>query len=321
MGIFSSIGKAFKNVFSGIMKVFAPILEPLGKLMNSKLGKAIMIGLSIFTLGTAMIAGAGAFTAAQAAGQGFISAFVEGGKAFLGTLVGKGGEKAAEGAGKVAAQTSEGILQTGETLGALEGGAGAVIEGATQAATQSGGALAEGASTMAATSAGQGGAGAIQGSGGMGGIAELPVPAGVDPALQASTGIAPATTGAEAASGAVEAAGAGGWLDKAKSAASSFADFAKSEGGGQVVGSLIQGAGNYYTEKDRQEFEDRIRRQWGKGEGDAGIRNIRAAGGRASDMQAPTGVPAAGRNVASEGGGRPYFDRAYGAGAPVPAGG
>lgn len=318
MGIFSSIGKAFKSVFDGIMKVFEPILEPLAKLMNSKLGKAIMIGLSIFTLGTAMVAGAGAFSAAQAAGQGFISSFVEGGKVFLQTLVGKGAEKGAD----AAAQAGEGIMKTGETVAGLEGGAGAIIEQGSQAVTEGAGALTE-AATSGSGAFGPGATGdmpmrAVTAGGEASGAgAMLPAEAAATGAGQASTGVAPAVTGAETGGQAIQATADAGWLSKAKDAASGFVDYAKSEGGGQVVGSLISAAGNYYTEKDRQEFEDRVRRQWGKGTGDEGIRNIRAAGGRASNLDAPTGVPAAGRATAREGGGRPYFDRAYGAGAPA----
>jgi hypothetical protein len=327
MGIFSGIGKAFKSVFKGIAKVFEPILKPLGKLMNSKLGKAIMIGLSIFTLGSAMVAGYGAFTAAQAAGQGFVSAFVEGGKVFLQTLVGKGPEAADKLAGPTV-EGAQGAMQTGETLSALEGGAGAVVEAGTTAATPTGalpgastmsqgGALSEGASTMAAVSPGQAGAGSgVAGSGGMGGMPDLPVPAGTDPALQASTGIAP-TTAPGGGSSAIEAGAELGWLDKAKNAAKGFAEYSTSEGGGQVVGSLIQGVGNYYTEKDRQEFEDRIRRQWGKGTGDAGIRNIREGGARVGQLPAPSAhdIATAGRTTAQGGQNRPYFDRPYGAAA------
>jgi hypothetical protein len=319
MGIFSGIGKAFKSVFKGIMKVFAPILKPLGKLMNSSLGKAIMIGLSIFTLGTAMVAGYGAFaatSAAQAAGTasgGFVAAFVEGGKAFLSTLVGKGAEEGA----KTAAAGAEGAVQGIETAGIIEGGAGAAIEGATQATASTGGALAEGAA----------GSGAF-GPGATGDVMSRAVTSGAEGAsgagamLPEMAGDAAKVADLTAKTGATIPEVELGWLGKAKEAAGKFADYSTSEGGGQVVGSLISAAGNYYTEKDRQEFEDRIRRQWGKGEDDAGIRNIHAGGQRAANLKAPTGVPAAGRATAREGGStRPYFDRAYGAGAPAPAGG
>ena len=75
----------------------------------------------------------------------------------------------------------------------------------------------------------------------------------------------------------------GGWLSNAKEAAGKFLN---SEGGGNIVGSLIEGAGNYYTEKDRQEFQDRIRRQWGD-KGDAGIQSMRDTEARVGRLQAP----------------------------------
>jgi hypothetical protein len=94
-----------------------------------------------------------------------------------------------------------------------------------------------------------------------------------------------------------------------------------SEGGGQVVGSLIKGAGNYYTEKDRQEFEDRIRRDWMQGDKSEGVRNIRDQSARLGDMPTPSaqGVAAASGRTANANTQRPMFDRTYGA--PAPAGG
>lgn len=319
MGFLSDVWKGVKNVFKGILKVFEPILKPLGKLMNSSFGKALMIGLSIFTLGSAMVAGYGAFTAAQAAGQGFISAFVEGGKVFLSTLTGMGGKDAAgagaEGASaavegaqasQAATEASNLAVQAGGTP-ELVGQAGQAAEAAS-AATQ-GGALSQAeAATQAATSAGQG-AGAVQGTGGMGGMPNLP-PAAGDAAKAAEL----AKTGGSAAQ---QATAGGGWLEKAKNAGKAFGEFASSEGGGQVVGSLIQGVGNYYTEKDRQEFEDRIRRDWMSGSKSQGVRDARAQSARVGQLQAPDaqGIARASRSTANEGGQRPYFQRPYGAGA------
>jgi hypothetical protein len=316
MGFFSKIWKGVKNVFGGILKIFEPILKPLGKLLNSSLGKAIMIGLSIFTLGSAMVAGYGAFTAAQAAGQGFISAFVEGGKVFLSTLTGMGGKEGATGATAAdpgvidAAQVSQATTEA-SNLAVQAGGSPELVGQAGQAAEAAsaatqGGRLAQAeAATQAATSAGQG-AGAVQGTGGMGGMPNLPAGAGDEAAMAALK------TGSGGVQNAVEATG---WLEKAKNAGKAFGEFAKSEGGGQIVGSLIQGAGNYYTEKDRQEFEDRIRRQWGMGTKDAGIRNIRDASARVGQMPIPSAqdIARTSRTTAQEAGGRPYFERSYGA--------
>jgi hypothetical protein len=142
----------------------------------------------------------------------------------------------------------------------------------------------------------------------MGGMPNLPPGAGDEAAMAAlKTG----------SGGAQQATAGGGWLEKAKSAGKAFGEFASSEGGGQVVGSLIQGAGNYYTEKDRQEFEDRIRRDWMSGDKSAGVRDARAQSARAGRLQTPDaqGIARASRAAANEGGGRPFFQRPYGAGA------
>lgn len=322
MGIFSDIWKGVKNVFKGIMKVFEPILKPLGKLLNSKLGKALMIGLSIFTLGSAMVAGYGAFTAAQAAGQGFISSFVEGGKVFLQTMVGKGGEKAAEGAGQTATAAADQAAMASQT-----GSMNPALLPEAQGAIDSAAALAEG-------SAGSGAFGPAQAldqpmravtsgaEGASGAGAMLPPDAGglsQSAGEVARTGV-PAVTGTpgtEAVGGAIESTAGKGWLEKAKDMGKSFAEYSTSEGGGQVVGSLIQAGGQYLTEKDRQEFEDRVRRDWMKGAGSSGVRDVRAASGRVAGMRAPSAqdIARAGRATAREGGQRPYFERAYGAGA------
>lgn len=322
MGIFSSIGKAFKSVFKGIMKVFSPILKPLGKLMNSSLGKAIMIGLSIFTLGTAMVAGYGAFSASMAASNGFIASFVEGGKVFMGSLLGKGADEASTALAEGGAQT--GSLAAEQAGIAAQSGSmnPALLEGG-QSAIDAGGALAEGASgSMAfgpepagdvmnmATSAG-GGAEGMAGSGSFGPGGGIPEAAGEAAQVAELT---------SSGGGVLQEAG-GGWLDSIKEgAANMFKEdgFLRSEGGGQVAGALISGVGNYYTEKDRQEFQDRIRRSWGD-PNNAGVRSIRASGQRAANLPAPTGVPAKGRATARNdpGATRPYYDRQYGASAPA----
>jgi hypothetical protein len=80
MGLFSSIWKGVKNVFSGIMKVFAPILKPIGKILNTGWGKAIMLAMSVFTLGGSLLAGGQTFM--QTAGS-FMDKFIAGGKEFI----------------------------------------------------------------------------------------------------------------------------------------------------------------------------------------------------------------------------------------------
>lgn len=318
MGFLSKVWSGIKDVFKGILKVFEPILKPLGKLMNSSFGKALMIGLSIFTLGSAMVAGYGAFTAAQAAGQGFIASFVEGGKVFLSTLTGIGGKEGAAGAAEGASTAVEGATASqaateASNLAVQAGGTPELVGQAGQAAeaasaVSQGGALSQAeAATQAATSAGQG-AGAVQGTGGMGGMPNLPPAAGDQAAMEALK------TGAGQAGQVAEKTG---WLEKAKNAGKAFGEFASSEGGGQIVGSLIQGAGNYYTEKDRQEFEDRIRRDWMSGSRSQGVRDARAESARVGSLQAPNAqdIARTSRGTANQGGQRPYFQRPYGAGA------
>jgi hypothetical protein len=187
----------------------------------------------------------------------------------------------------------------------LVGQAGQAAEAAS-AATQ-GGRLTE-AATQAAAAPGMAEGAATAGTGGMGGMPNLP-PAAGDAAKAAEL----AKTGGSAQ----QATAGGGWLQKAKDAGKAFVDYTKTEGGSQIVGSLIQGAGDYYTEKDRQEFEDRIRRDWMSGDKSAGVRDARAQSARAGRLQTPDaqGIARASRAAANEGGGRPFFQRPYGAGA------
>jgi hypothetical protein len=123
------------------------------------------------------------------------------------------------------------------------------------------------------------------------------------------TGMAVDAAGKAGASG-------GNWLSKAAKAAG---DFAKSEGGAQIIGSAISGVGNYYTEKDRQKFDDRIRREWAQGDANPNIRGIRDASARVGQLEAPSaqGIASASRDTANTDPRRPTFNRQYGATAPV----
>lgn len=321
MGLLSKIWEGVKNVFKGILKVFEPILKPLGKLMNSKFGKALMIGLSIFTLGTAMVAGYGAFTAAQAAGQGFISAFVEGGKVFLQTLVGQGpGDKLAETGSMAdeALQTSKELGDMGQLVTETGGAAPTIAEAGSEAVKQgvmgSGTALESGSMAFGPPPAGDTMNRAVTAGGQASGQgAMLPQMPG-DAAKIAEL--------SKTSTGAIEAGGSGGkWLSKAADAAKAFAggvkDFAMSESGGQIGGALIQGVGNYYTEKDRQEFEDRIRREWAQGGSSPAIQRLRGQTARLGTLPIPSAqdIARTSGQTATEGAGRPYFQRPYGAGA------
>ncbi|MEE8482275.1 MAG: hypothetical protein V3S12_02890, partial [Acidiferrobacterales bacterium] len=85
MGLFSSIGKFFKKIWGGITKVFKAVMKPINKLLGSKLGKILMLAVSIFTMGASLLAGAQGFMSGTG---GFISKFLNGGKAFLNSLIG-----------------------------------------------------------------------------------------------------------------------------------------------------------------------------------------------------------------------------------------
>lgn len=316
MGFLSKLWKGVKNVFKGILKVFEPILKPLGKLLNSSFGKALMIGLSIFTLGSAMIAGAGAFSSGMAAGNGFISSFVEGGKVFLQTLTGMGGEEAAkagaEGA-KLSAEGSSALKAATESsnLNVVAGGTPELVGQGSQA----GGLLSQG----------QQAGGMAFGPGPTGDVMQRSVQAGGNVAGRGA--MLPEMAGDAAkiaeltkpASSAIQTTEKGHWLSKAADMGKNFVgglkDFAMSEGGGQVAGSLIQGVGNYYTEKDRQEFEDRIRREWSQGDRNANIRDMRTQSGRLGNLPTPSasGIATAAQNTANQNARRPYYQRPYGA--------
>jgi hypothetical protein len=105
-----------------------------------------------------MVAGYGAFTAAQAAGQGFIASFVEGGKVFLSTLTGMGGKEGATGA----TQANPGVIDTAQVsqatteasnLAVQAGGAPELVGQTGQAAEAASAATQGGRLTEAATQA------------------------------------------------------------------------------------------------------------------------------------------------------------------------
>jgi hypothetical protein len=57
MGLFSSIKKGFKKLFKGIGKIFKKVMGAVGKVLGSKWGKALMMGVAIFTGGMALMGG------------------------------------------------------------------------------------------------------------------------------------------------------------------------------------------------------------------------------------------------------------------------
>src|SRR5688572_24276062 len=83
MGLFSKIKKGIKGIFKGVKKAFKSVIKGVGKILSSKFGKILLGAIAVFTAGTALIAGAGAFTSTAG---GFMTKFVAGAKEFVATL-------------------------------------------------------------------------------------------------------------------------------------------------------------------------------------------------------------------------------------------
>ena len=217
MGLFSSIKKGIKSVFRGVKKVFSKV----GKALDSKWGKALMVGMAIFTGGMALAAGFQGFTATSGT---FLTKFVAGAKAFVGAL-----------ANPIKQAKS---MMSGAGAGAQAAGAGAQTAGAAGEVLASGGAsVATDAMTMAtgtgAQSAGAQAAGAASAAPG-----SVAAAAASNPGI--SIGGGGVTTAADAAAAkAVSSAGQGGWLSQAAAGAM---DFAKSAGGGMIIKGYAEGA-------------------------------------------------------------------------------
>jgi len=228
MGLFSSIGKFFKKIGSGIKKVFKKIMKPIAKFLDSKIGKVIMLGIAVFTMGTALAAFKGGFSALQ--GSGFIAKFVNGGKAFLNSLVGTSFEvagQAVEGAGVAAGALTEGATAEGAV------NAGEVLAGADPAAV---------VGAVNPTVAG--------GTGTMG----VPAAAPAAPGAEALTGVTvppsaysgqaaavrPVTLPSSAVPKVMPTGQEGNWLSRAATAAK---EFAGTPGGATLIGGTMAGYG------------------------------------------------------------------------------
>lgn len=184
MGLFSGIGKIFSGIWSGIKKVFGAVMKPISKLLNSKLGKILMLAVSVFSMGTALLAGAQGFMS----GAGFIGKFINGGKAFMNSLIGS--NFAVEGA--EAAGTAGAVAEGAANVAGGAAGAAGVLEGVDPTAV---GGIAEAAEVADAADAAQ-----IPGQVSPRATAGMPTPANIpmpDPEA--------------------------GWLSKAMSAAKDFA--------------------------------------------------------------------------------------------------
>lgn len=225
MGLFKSIGKAFSSIWNGVKKVFKAVVNVVKKVLASDLFKIVMIALSVFTLGTSLMA-FGTAWGAEAAVQGatFMSKFVAGSKAFMGSMMGKAGvDKAGDAAAGAAAMgPAPGAMNVGEAAAMTNAGGvastaadiAAAVPGATQAADK----LASMNTANAAKAA--------------------------VPAVESGGGII--KTG-------------GDWLSKAASGAKTFLE---SPGGGQIIGNVLGGIGEAGMQKDQQDFETRNERRF-----------------------------------------------------------
>lgn len=252
MGLFSSIGKFFKKIFKGIKKVFSKVAEGVGKLLNSKLGKALLMAVTVFSMGSALLAGAKGF----AAGQGFIGKFLNGGKEFLNSLIGTNFETVGQGGGKE--MTSGFINEAGAT--GTPNPAGEILTGGDP--TAAGGIGEAAVPTAEGSTLQQGMQPALDAAQGAGGGAEV-MKTG---ALQTPAG--PAQLGQGAAQ---TAAKEPGWLAKAATAAK---DFAKSDLGVQMIGGAMQGYAAGQRDEAFFEHDRRVERMF-ENPNDPGMRMLR----------------------------------------------
>lgn len=318
MGLFSNIWKGVKNVFGGIMKIFAPILKPLGKILNTGWGKAIMLAMSVFTMGASLLAGGQTFM--QTAGS-FLDKFIAGGKEFLVQALGikpkaetvAGGATAPgvqAGSGGAAADLAAGqAVNPGELLGANIPGGDAV----SQAGSMAMGPGPTGDTMMGVTQA----AGPGAGSGAIPGMTSAPTPPPGTPTsgLGAGEAMKPGfqlpgsqvqqpsvlKTGQVGGVQLGQAAEGGNWLSKA---ANKAWEFANSELGGELIGGAMEGYQQgkrdeaYYAEQRR--IDDMWRNP--NDPGMLGISSARERSARYSPPRGMAGAPALYANRISQGG-------------------
>lgn len=229
MGFLSKVWKGVKGIVSGIGRVFKKILKPIGKILGSSWGKALMIGLSIFTFGTALLAGFSTF--GSTAGS-FLTKFVAGGKDFVGALLGKSATQGnLGGAGEAAAATT--------AQGSIEAVVPAVGE-----ITKAGAKTVEAAANVAggATSTGALPTG-LQAAG-------APAAAAVGPTKAAAALLPKAQSFGTTA---------GGWL---REAAGSAKEFLKTPTGMNLAGNMLQGYSAGKTADREIASNERYDRMW-----------------------------------------------------------
>ena len=244
-------------------------MAKVGKALNSKLGKIIMLAITIYTMGAALLAGGQGFMA----GQGFIGKFVNGGKAFINSLAGTSFE--------VAGQTAEGA---GAAAGALTEGA-AAGEGAVQAGEVLAGADPTAIGGIAKAPVPEGATKALSGAPQPPSLTGVQVPPSAVPKVDPSqlTGV---TLPSSAVPKGVAAASEQGWLTKAADAAK---EFATSSSGATVIGGAMQG---YGRAAEVQAFLDEQRRV-GDQFADPNDPGMRALRERDYGIDVPRGLAAA----------------------------
>jgi hypothetical protein len=244
MGLFSSIKKGFKKLFKGIGKIFKKVMGAVGKVLGSKWGKALMMGVAIFTGGMALMGGISGWTQAAAEGASFMGKFVSGAKGFL-TALANPVEQAKKTFG-AAAKAGEVAAASGQTGAAAQAGqevanvATATAEGSNIAGIQAGQTVAEGGAKAAAAGAGEA----------AGGMLTAAQQAGGRQAAAGMFGEVAKKTAADTAKG---------WLSKAGEFAK---DFVMSPTGAQVLGGMATGMAEGAQLEEAMKHQDRIRRRW-----------------------------------------------------------
>ena len=280
MGFLSKIWKGIKGVVKGVLKVFSPILKPIGKILGSKWGKAIMLALSVFTMGASLMAG---FSAFQSTAGSFLTKFIAGGKAFVGRMFGikqadqAGGEMAGK-AGDASNIVQGDAVNPGDLLGTT-------TEGGIAAGGSGSGAFGPGPTgdVMQRAVTGPGSAGGAAGQGAM-----LPPGAGDSALLGALKSPPPGVPGGGGGGG------GGNWLSNA---AKSAWEFAKSEPGLQILGGALEG---YQQGKRDDAFlaeQRRIDDMW-RNPNDPGMLGIEGSRQQLEDYNAPRGLAGAGGRLA-----------------------
>jgi len=253
MGLFSGIKKIFKKVISGVKKVFKPVTKALGKLMQKKWFKWVLIAAAVFTAGISLYAGITAGMAASAGGASLMSSYVVGAKAFMVALVNPITTAKAAFAGNLSvASRVAAAAQTGATAGL--GGAGAAQAAITGPGVTTAGAAGPGLTTSAGTTA--------EFTGNLAAPAAAAAPVGSVPSGIATTtpnSVLPATSTPVPLEPLPPAPANPGMLTKA---AKAVGGFAQTTGGGMLLAGALQGFGSGKLAEAELKERQRIEGLW-----------------------------------------------------------